>query len=248
MAANDCHISGTSYEPYPRIFCHSAFSLYFFGGCVINDVTLPKNLKTIKAFAFRYCTSETELVIPKTLEALYGYSFFYGTYSHITFEEGIESIDIFPYIYHPVPVVDIYYNNPFQQTVIGEMTLPGTLKSIGNYFLYAAKGPAKLVLPEGLMSVGDYAFYNNKAIYELYLSSTVEFVDGTNAFYNWTEEQTIYSPLSRSATMAVWGGSLTHTSFGGNVVYNYVPTPEQTENSGEIAIEGEVAFVDNKQN
>ncbi|MDD6054245.1 MAG: hypothetical protein PUB81_02755, partial [Clostridiales bacterium] len=64
--------------------------------------------------------------------------------------------------------------------------------------------------------------------------------------------QTIYSPLDRTATMAVWGGSLTNTSFGGNVVYNYVPTPEQTEGStgtsGEIAIEGEVAFVDNKQN
>ena len=64
-------------------------------------------------------------------------------------------------------------------------------------------------------------------------------------------EQTIYSTLDRTATMAVWGASINATTFNGNVVFNYVPTPEQPEGttgiSSEIAINGEVAFVDNKQ-
>ena len=212
---------------------------YFFGGCIINDVVFPKNIKTINPYALCYCTRETEFVIPKTLETYEGYGIRFGTFSHVVFEEGMEEI--------PASAS----GGKFYNTTIGELTLPSTLKTIGNYFLYYSKGPAKLVLPEGLKTVGTYAFYNNKELYELYLSSTIESVGDTYAFYGWTEEQTIYSTLDRTATMAVWGGSLTNTSFGGNVVYNYVPTPEQTEGStgtsGEIAIEGEVAFVDNKQ-
>lgn len=208
---------------------------YFFGGCIINDVVFPKNIKTINPYALCYCTRETEFVIPKTLETYEGHGIRYGTFSHVVFEEGLEEI--------PASAS----GGKFYYTTIGEMTLPSTLNTIGGYFLYYAKGPAKLVLPEGLKNVGAYAFYYNKNIYELYLPTTVEFVDGNTAFSGWTEEQTIYSTLDRTATMAVWGASINATTFKGNVVYDYVPTPEQTENSVEIAIEGEVAFVDNKQ-
>ena len=208
---------------------------YFFGGCIINDVVFPKNIKTINPYALCYCTRETEFVIPKTLETYEGYGIRFGTFSHVVFEEGMEEI--------PASAS----GGKFYNTTIGELTLPSTLKTIGRYFLYYAKGPAKLVLPEGLKNVGAYAFYYNKNIYELYLPTTVEFVDGITAFSGWTEEQTIYSTLDRTATMAVWGASINATTFKGNVVYDYVPTPEQTENSVEIAIEGEVAFVDNKQ-
>ena len=174
-------------------------------------------------------------MIPKTLETYEGYGIRFGTFSHVVFEEGMEEI--------PASAS----GGKFYNTTIGELTLPSTLKTIGNYFLYNSKGPAKLVLPEGLKTVGTYAFSQNKNIYELYLPTTVEFVDGNTAFSGWTEEQTIYSTLDRTATMAVWGASINATTFKGNVVYDYVPTPEQTENSVEIAIEGEVAFVDNKQ-
>lgn len=212
---------------------------YLFGGCVINDVVFPKNIKAIEKYALSYCTRETEFVIPKTVETYEGQSIRYGTFSKVVFEEGMEEI----------PASSTY--GKFYYSTIGELTLPSTLKTIGNYFLYYSKGPAKLVLPEGLKTVGTYAFSQNKNIYELYLPTTVEFVDGNTAFSGWTEEQTIYSTLDRTATMAVWGASINATTFNGNVVFNYVPTPEQPEGttgiSSEIAINGEVAFVDNKQ-
>ncbi|MGN0783959.1 MAG: leucine-rich repeat protein, partial [Christensenellales bacterium] len=208
---------------------------YLFGGCIINDVVFPKTIKTIEQYALNYCMRETEFVIPKTVETYVGQSIRYGTFAKVVFEEGMEEI----------PASSTY--GKFYYSTIGELTLPSTLKTIGNYFLYYSKGPAKLVLPEGLKTVGTYAFYYNKNIYELYLPTTVEFVDGNTAFSGWTEEQTIYSTLDRTATMAVWGASINATTFKGNVVYDYVPTPEQTENSVGIAINGEVAFVENKQ-
>ena len=222
---------------------------YFFGGCDVTNVVFPKNIKTLSGRSFYYCVRETEFVIPKTLETIYGCAFYYSNFSHITFEEGMVEIPdaLAHQEYTGSGGYPTNYYYPFYYTTIGEMTLPSTLNTIGRYFLYYAKGPAKLVLPEGLKNVGAYAFYYNKNIYELYLPTTVEFVDGNTAFSGWTEEQTIYSTLDRTATMAVWGASINATTFKGNVVYDYVPTPEQTENSVEIAIEGEVAFVDNKQ-
>lgn len=225
---------------------------YLFGGCIISDVVFSSNLKSIGGKTFFYCTRETEFVISKTVESISGYAFYYSTFSRIVFEEGrVEIPDATAHREYDDHggSYNVYY--PFYNTKIGEMILPSTLTTIGNYFLYYAKGPAKLVLPEGLKSIGTNAFYYNKGIYELYLPTTVEFVADANAFDGWTDEQTIYSKLDRATTMATWGPSLKDTSFKGNVVYNYVPTSEQPEGptgtSSEIAIEGEVAFVDNKR-
>ena len=132
---------------------------YFFGGCDVTNVVFPKNIKTLSGRSFYYCVRETEFVIPKTLETIYGCAFYYSNFSHITFEEGMVEIPdaLAHQEYTGSGGYPTNYYYPFYYTTIGEMTLPSTLNTIGRYFLYYAKGPAKLVLPEGLKNVKNAA-------------------------------------------------------------------------------------------
>ncbi|MBQ9557015.1 MAG: leucine-rich repeat protein [Clostridia bacterium] len=97
---------------------------------------------------------------------------------------GGESVNIPDYIDgYPVTAIGDYAFQNYGQTVLHmKLSLPRTLKSIGNYAFYECTSLEELNLPEGLESIGAYAFGRCLSLSHIDIPSSVKTV-GSDAFY-----------------------------------------------------------------
>jgi hypothetical protein len=157
---------------------------YAFQECsALASITLGKNMKSVgkKAFADCYCLEE--IVVKGTLENI-GEEAFDNTAWYDSKKEGLIYIDNILYGYKgDMPEGTTFdvkegtlaiTNNAFKGTSIKAITLPSSLKIIGNYAFQNCTNLGNITLPAGLSSIGNYAFSGCTSITEVVLPDSLE--------------------------------------------------------------------------
>lgn len=127
----------------------------------LNDVSFPGTLKTIGRYAFYNCTSLTSINLPEGLTDIY-YQAFYC-------DEGG------------------YYDNNGnwrqRSGSIRELSLPSTLRTLGEYAFANQKNLKEIRIADGLTVIGNSAFSSCTSLSELQLPTTLKNID-SYAFNN----------------------------------------------------------------
>lgn len=154
-----------------------------FGGCTSLSGTLeiPGSVKKIGAYAFSTCRSFTSLVIHEGVGSIDDGAFMYcdimtgslsipgtctvigshafsncGFNGTLTIMHGVEHIGSLAFGNRTTPESTDMIYNPIRFT--GSLTIPGSVKTIGEYAFNGCPFDGKLTLEEGIVSIGKYAF------------------------------------------------------------------------------------------
>lgn len=124
----------------------------------LTKVTVASGVKSISGSAFAYCSKLTEVSLPSTLEDISYAAFGYCTsLKTLTLEDGITCVGGFNGC-----------------TALADVTLPNSVKTLGDHVFDGCSGLKTINLPEGLEVVGSYAFYNCKGLSNLSLPSSLK--------------------------------------------------------------------------
>jgi len=133
----------------------------------IVSVQLMPEVLSIDSYAFSFCTSLTQVVLPDGLTSL-GSSAFYGcsALTDVTFPEGLASLD----------------NEAFSNcTSLSGVTLPAGLLSLGSSAFAWCTSLASVTLPDGLTTIDYGAFKGCSALREITIPDSVVKI-GSSAF------------------------------------------------------------------
>ena len=204
---------------------------YVFQYCKFDgEFTFPATVKSIGTATFQYAEIE-KFILPTTLESSgamvsgeYGsryyqdYTFRNAKIGEFVFAEGIKVIGS--------PLVSSTSYGMFYYASIGKITLPSTLEKINQYaFGYLGKQSSgwateQMVIPEGVTDIGTWAFYSAN-IKNLYLPKSLVVVDGSYVWASWTEEQTIYFPISYDKAMNIASEAINLASNKAVIIYDF---------------------------
>lgn len=131
-----------------------AFSDY--GGL---SVSIPKSVVRIGDCAFEKCSFVSEIEIPRNVNKIGKRAFAY-TKSKIIFEEGslLEKIE----------------SNTFESYTGTKITIPSSVRIIGDYAFSNASNLTSLVIPNGVISIGDYAFFYSTKLSNITIPNSVK--------------------------------------------------------------------------
>ena len=126
---------------------------YAFSGCEnLKEIELNEGLESLGALAFRD-TGITEIVIPKTVESIYGVTGMDGIVGYSAFEKSnlkevtfAEGATIIP------------QKSFFGCSTIEKINIPNTVKTIENNAFSGCENLKEIELPEGIESIGANAF------------------------------------------------------------------------------------------
>ena len=131
-----------------------------------------------------YDSNQTHIVLPATIndkKVVYLNNFFNNSTARITsaeFEEGVESAS---YVFNGM-------------SSLRSVTLPSTMKKIGNSLFADCNNLSSVTLPDGLESVGERAFANDWNIRSIILPNTLKSIG--NGAFSYTGIRTIIVPDS----------------------------------------------------
>ncbi|MCI5911108.1 MAG: leucine-rich repeat protein, partial [Oscillospiraceae bacterium] len=126
---------------------------YAFNGCEnLKEIELNEGLESLGAFAFRD-TGITEIVIPKTVESIYGVTGMAGLAGYSAFEESNVKEVTFAEGATIIPQQSF-----FGCSTIEKINIPNTVKTIGNNAFSGCENLKEIELPEGIESIGANAF------------------------------------------------------------------------------------------
>ena len=126
---------------------------YAFNGCEnLKEIELNEGLESLGAFAFRD-TGITEIVIPKTVESIYGVTGMAGLAGYSAFEESNVKEVTFAEGATIIPEKSF-----FGCKSIEKINIPNTVKTIGNNAFSGCENLKEIELPEGIESIGANAF------------------------------------------------------------------------------------------
>ena len=175
----------------------------FYGATVLSSITIPENVTTIGESAFQQASSLTTVSISRNVTTIEDFAFSYATslnsitvdsrnsnYSSIQgvlFNKLMTTLLLYPLgktaTHYTVPsgVTSIAANSFQGQTILTEITMPGSVTSIGDFaFGEAASLSAVNFNNAGLTSIGEYAF-SDTSIQSIRIPRTVDSI-GRNAF------------------------------------------------------------------
>lgn len=168
------------------------------GAAVIGEdgkATLPTALQALGIYAFRNCSSLTDLTIPSLkTNTTYGSSSmpFNGCTSlaSVTLGEGV-TIGVPNNMFRDCSAltsvtlaegIDTIGNYAFYGTGITSVALPSTVESIGTYSFSNCSALADITFPASLETIGNYAFSGCSALTAVDLSGTALTEIGSGAF------------------------------------------------------------------
>lgn len=135
----------------------------------INAIKFPATVTTIGDYAFAGCVLLEYLDIPETITSI-GVGAFYGC-------SGITSV-----IFEGTPKIEIINNFAFADcTALTSITIPASVKTIGDYSFANCTSLTSLTLSEGVTSIGAVAFTQCTALKTLVLPASLESI-GDYAF------------------------------------------------------------------
>ena len=160
-----------------------------FSGCInLNNLTIPDNIKEIGKYAFYDCKKLTSIRIPNEVSEI-GYSAFGGCYN-------ITSVTA------PAFALSSISKNSLSTVVITggekipaaafkgcqtlkEVTLPNSIKIIGNEAFSGCTNLKSITLPQNLTAIEDHAFYECSSLTSITLPDSVTSI-GKCAFFGCT--------------------------------------------------------------
>lgn len=203
---------------------------------------LPSLLKQIPDYAFFRCSALEKVELPAGIEKI-GRSAFYGCVSllYMAMPDSVQTIGEFAYYGSAIVLLDFSENSTLQTIerkafqgcsifgMAGEIKLPNSLKTIGDYAFYKCEGLKELTIGNGVETIGNYAFSGCIALTKLTLPASVKAV-GDYSFRGCTAMTT----LSLNEGLKTIGKS----AFYGCKGLTYVVLPTTVESLGDYAFRG----------
>ena len=139
---------------------------YAFAACYsMTELKLGSKIQEIGDYAFSHCNSITRISFPNALKRIGNYAF-YGCNGLrlVSFNDGLESIGDCAFFIHQLENTESEENTA---KGIKTLTLPSSLKEIGNYAFAYNVEITSVFLNENLESVGEHVFYacNDLTVY-----------------------------------------------------------------------------------
>lgn len=155
----------------------------------ITTITLPNSLHTIENYPFYECWGITDFIVSETNQ-------YFSSLNGVLFNKPQTSLMLYPRgkrgAYVVPSSVDSICTGAFASCSVTNITLPNSLKRIGNYAFSYCGFLTTLVLPNSLSSIGTYAFNHCSGINSLIIPSNLNTI-GEYAFYDCTGIKSIYS-------------------------------------------------------
>ena len=152
-----------------------------FWGCgSLKELTISMGVKKICSYAFYECNSLTSVFLPDSVEEIDEIAFYFC--KNITEWTIGKNVDLENFSFGG-PVTTIYltegrteipdhaFHNQFK---LKSVTLPKSLKKIGNFAFTGCSSLESIDLPAGLKSIGDYAFQDCTSLSDISIPDSVD--------------------------------------------------------------------------
>ncbi len=152
----------------------------------LKEFKIPATVTAIAWWAFRGCTSLSSITIPANVETISSSAFIDSGITALTVAEGVTSISGFN-----------------ECKLLKTITLPSSLKEIGNDAFQNCLSLESFTIPEGVEKIGPWALANNPQLTSIVLPASVTTL-GYGVFYNCSQLKSLTIP----ATVTQVDGSL----------------------------------------
>ena len=150
-------------------------------GKLSGAYSVKEGTRIICDWAFSYCRSLSEIVIPSSVTSI-GKGAFYGcdSLSKIVIPSSVTSIGDRAFSWCPS---------------LSEIVIPSSVTGIGDSAFYGCDSLSKIVIPSSVTSIGDSAFYGCRSLSKIVIPSSVTSI-GDSAFYDCRSLSEIVIPSS----------------------------------------------------